>query len=167
MSLLSSVLGAALGGGQQQGSVNPMLQAVLGMLADSGQGAQGGGLGGALGGALGGMLGGASAQGGQGGGLGALIEAFGNAGLGNLMQSWIGTGQNLPVSADQLQQALGSERIGGLAQQLGMSHGDAAGQLAELLPQIIDKLTPHGQVPQGGLGDIGSMLSALANAHRG
>jgi uncharacterized protein YidB (DUF937 family) len=56
---------------------------------------------------------------------------------------------------------LGSDTIANIAQQLGLSHGDAAGQLAQVLPQVVDKLTPQGQAPAGGLGDIGGLLAQL------
>ncbi|ODU98898.1 MAG: hypothetical protein ABT20_17980 [Rubrivivax sp. SCN 70-15] len=95
------------------------------------------------------------------GGLQDLVAKFEQGGLGHLIGSWIGSGQNLPISADQLHQVLGSETIAGLAQQLGLSHGDVAAQLSQLLPQVVDKLTPQGAVPQGGLGEIGSLLGAL------
>lgn len=151
MNLLQGILGAvsAMQGGQQQASAgNPMLNAVLGMLAGGGQ--QGANAGAGAGGALGGL-----------GGLGGLVSMFENAGLGNLIQSWISTGQNMPINGEQLQQVLGQGRMGDLAQQLGMSKQDAAGQLSQALPQIIDMLTPHGQAPQGGFGDIGSIVGML------
>ena len=86
----------------------------------------------------------------QTGGLAGLIQAFHNGGLGEVANSWISTGNNLPVSADQIKNVLGSEQIGNIASQLGISPDQAAGHLAEYLPQIIDKLTPHGSVPEGG-----------------
>lgn len=84
------------------------------------------------------------------GGVEGLVRAFQNGGLGDIVNSWVGTGQNLPVSAEQLQATLGSEQIGALASQLGLSQEQAGGQLAELLPRVVDLLTPNGQVPQGG-----------------
>ena len=98
------------------------------------------------------------------GGLQDMVAKFEQGGLGHLIGSWIGSGQNLPISADQLHQVLGSEAIAGLAQRLGLSHGDVAAQLSQLLPQVVDKLTPQGQVPEGGvggLGEIGNLLGAL------
>ena len=69
-----------------------------------------------------------------------------------MASSWVGTGQNLPVSAEQLQSALGSGGGGGLlaqlAQQAGLSHGDTASGLSQILPGLVDKLTPDGQIPQ-------------------
>ncbi len=84
------------------------------------------------------------------GGLSALAEAFEQKGLGNIVSSWIGTGQNLPVSADQIQQVLGNEQLQAFAQKAGISTEAAGPHLAELLPGIVDKLTPGGQIPQGG-----------------
>lgn len=84
------------------------------------------------------------------GGIAGLMEAFQKGGLGEIARSWVSTGANLPVSADQIQSVLGSERIQALASKLGVSTEQASGQVAEFLPQIIDKLTPNGQVPEGG-----------------
>ncbi|MBB5019353.1 uncharacterized protein YidB (DUF937 family) [Chitinivorax tropicus] len=90
------------------------------------------------------------------GGLQNLVGLFEQQGLGNLIQSWIGTGDNLPVSADQLQQVLGNSQIGQMASQLGVAPEQLTGQLAGLLPQVIDKLTPNGQIEEsGGLLDMG------------
>jgi len=95
----------------------------------------------------------------QTGGLSGLITAFEQKGLGGVAASWVGTGQNLPISADQLQSVLGSEQVQAIAQKLGLSPQEISGHLAELLPQVIDKLTPGGSVPQGG--EIGALLGAL------
>lgn len=141
--LLGNVIGSALGGGGQAGGANPMLNIVLGMLANNGgaQGAQGGG---------GGL-----------GGLGGLMSQFQNAGLGHVMDSWVGSGDNHAISPDQLTQVLGQGQIGQIAQQLGISHGDAAGQLSQILPQIINHVTPNGQAPAGGLGNAGDIMGML------
>ena len=138
MGLLDSVI-AALGQGQ------------------GGAGAQGAGLQGQWLNVVVGMLGNDAA----GGGLGGLVTKFGKSGLGDVIGSWISTGQNLPVSADQLSQVLGHDTIADIARQLGVSHGDAAGQLSQMLPQIVDKLTPHGQAPAGGLGNVSDLLGML------
>jgi uncharacterized protein YidB (DUF937 family) len=93
------------------------------------------------------------------GGLSGLAGAFNHAGLGSIVSSWIGTGQNLPVSADQIQQVLGNDQIQAFAQKAGISTESAGGQLAQLLPGIVDKLTPGGQIPMGGdLMSIGAGL---------
>jgi uncharacterized protein YidB (DUF937 family) len=86
----------------------------------------------------------------QQGGISGLVEKFQQNGLGNIVSSWIGTGANLPVSADQLQQVLGKEQIQAFAQKAGIVPETASSQLAEVLPDIVDKLTPNGEVPQGG-----------------
>ncbi len=93
----------------------------------------------------------------QGGGLNGLIQAFQQNGLGHLVDSWVGTGQNLPVSPGQVQQALGP-KVQERAQQHGMSTDAVSQALSQFLPGLIDHLTPNGQVPQGG---VGAGLSAL------
>ena len=100
----------------------------------------------------------------QEGGLGGLVQAFQNKGLGDIASSWVGTGQNLPVSSEQLQSVLGSDMVSGLAAKLGMSPGDMSGQLSQLLPQVVDKLTPNGQI-EGGTDLSGAlgMLQGLFN----
>ena len=139
MGLLDSVMGAvsqATGQGGGSGGQGELLNMVVGMLG----------------------------QGGAGGGLGGLVQQFEQGGLGHLVQSWVGTGQNLPISADQLSSVLGSDTVHNMAAKLGMDHGDMLGQLTQLLPQVVDKITPNGQLPQagaGGLGDLAGMLSGL------
>lgn len=85
------------------------------------------------------------------GGIQGLVTLFQNKGLGNAVASWISTGQNLPVTAEQIQHVLGNEHIQAAAQKLGISSTDAAQGLANMLPQIIDHLTPNGSVPHGDL----------------
>jgi uncharacterized protein YidB (DUF937 family) len=87
------------------------------------------------------------------GGLQGLVENFKGKGLEDLISSWIGTGQNKPIFEDQLSQALGDDRIKRIAETAGISHEEASGGLAKLLPEIIDKLTPNGKLPEGGLLD--------------
>ncbi len=84
----------------------------------------------------------------QTGGLGGLVESFKGKGLDDIMSSWISTGQNLPVSGNQIQDVLGSDLIQQFAKKLGASNQDVSGGLASLLPDLIDKLTPTGQVPE-------------------
>lgn len=126
---------------------------------------------------IGGAVGGALGQGGKGGGiaaillpqliamlskpgaLGNLTSAFQNAGLGNVLQSWLSNGQNLPISADQVKQVLGSGTVASLAKSAGIGEGDASSALAGLLPQVIDKLSPGGNLPAQG--DLGGALASL------
>ena len=134
MGLLDSVVGM-LGGGQQGGGGNAaLLNAIVGMLANNGQG---------------------------GGGLGAILGKAQQSGMGDVVSSWIGSGQNMPISADQLNNVLGSDMVANLARQLGLSHGDASSQLSQMLPEVVDRLTPQGQMPQGGLGNVSDLLGML------
>jgi uncharacterized protein YidB (DUF937 family) len=144
MGLLDSVLGSVLGGGQQQqGGAGALVNIVAGMLANSGQGGSGaGGL----------------------GGLAGLVEQFQRGGLGDVMKSWIGTGQNLPIAPDQLGKVLGGDVLGQLAQHTGMNQGDLLGQLAQIMPQMVDRATPDGHIPAGGVGDVGAILGRFMQA---
>lgn len=85
------------------------------------------------------------------GGLGGFVENFKSKGLGNVIGSWIGSGENQSISREQIQHVFGGEQIQQLGQKLGLSGEELSGSLASLLPQLIDKLTPDGTVPQGGL----------------
>jgi uncharacterized protein YidB (DUF937 family) len=94
------------------------------------------------------------------GGLSGLIQRFEANGLGETVSSWVGTGQNLPISAEQIEAVLGSDKIRAYADKLGIPTQDAAAHLADVLPQLVDKVTPSGQVPEGG-GDIASALGGF------
>jgi len=95
------------------------------------------------------------------GGLAGLVETFKSKGLGDLMSSWIGTGENKPISADQIKQALGADKIQQIAEKVGISKDAVSQHLSELLPQIIDKLTPNGKLPDAGkLGEALNMLKS-------
>jgi uncharacterized protein YidB (DUF937 family) len=136
MGLFDSVIGAlgqAQGGTAAGGAQGELLNAVLAMLGPNAPG----------------------------GGLAALVQQFQQGGLGEIINSWISTGQNLPVSADQLSGVLGNERLGSLASQLGMPQQEVAGSLSQLLPQVIDKLTPNGQLPGGGPEDLTQLFGSL------
>ncbi|MEN6331639.1 MAG: YidB family protein [Smithella sp.] len=83
------------------------------------------------------------------GGIPGLIEKFQNGGLGEVVSSWIGTGENQPVSGDQITNTLGADKIKDIAASLGVSDTEAADGLASMLPQLIDRLTPEGKLPEG------------------
>lgn len=85
------------------------------------------------------------------GGVPALLQKLKESGLQEQVASWIGTGANQAVSGDQLTQALGDEQLAQVAQQAGIEPAQAATGMAQLLPQIIDHLTPNGSVPDGDL----------------
>jgi len=98
----------------------------------------------------------------SGGGRGGLVEAFRAKGLGDVVASWIGTGQNLPVTAEQIQSVLGSGLVQQLAARVGLPPEAASALLAQLLPQAVDRLTPEGTVPAGGLlGQVPGLLRGL------
>lgn len=84
------------------------------------------------------------------GGLGGLVQAFQQGGLGEIVNSWVSTGKNLPVSGDQLSSVLGSDFIGKLAGQAGVAPQEVSNGLADLLPGLVDQLTPGGKLPEGG-----------------
>jgi len=83
----------------------------------------------------------------QNGGVEGMLDKFRQGGYADQAASWQSTGQNVPVSGSALQEVLGTGAIGQIAQQLGISHGETAGGLAQMLPQLIDQLTPNGAVP--------------------
>jgi len=149
MGLLDSVIGALANSqpgvqppaaGATQGTPGSvLLSTVIAMLAN-GQHAQGAGV----------------------GGLGDLIGRFTQSGMGDVIGSWIGHGQNAPISGDQITNVLGSDVIGQIAAQLGLSHGETANQLSQILPEAVDRLTPQGQAPDAGLGDVGDILAQLS-----
>ena len=150
MGLLDNLGGLAgqLGGlqGMNAGG-NPkaaLLQAVLGMLV---HGNEPGGLGGS-----GGI-----------GGLGGLLQRFQGAGMGDAVASWMGNGANAPLSPDQVKSALGDGPLRTLAEHAGLDENEAATHLSGLLPQLVDKLTPNGQLPQNGVheGGIAGAMEAL------
>jgi uncharacterized protein YidB (DUF937 family) len=81
------------------------------------------------------------------GGIAGLQSMFQQGGLGNIVSSWIGSGQNLPVSAGQLQNVLQGGALQQAAQQAGMDPSQLTGMMSSLLPHLVDKLSPNGQVP--------------------
>jgi uncharacterized protein YidB (DUF937 family) len=172
---LSQVLGSVLGGAQRD---------------DSG-GAGAGGLGGGLGGILGSVLGGnpstgadASAAGGgraallamllplalqwvqRSGGVGGVLDQFRQRGLGQQAGSWVSNAPNEPVSPQAMKEVVGAAELSQLAQQLGVSHEEVAGGLAQIIPQVVNHLTPEGHVPHdadqtldSAIADIGQVLN--------
>jgi len=132
MGLLDSVIGVLSGARSSAGS-GDTLSAVLRMLADDGDGV----------------------------GVEGLRERFEDHGLSQVWASWVGRGDNLPISPDELQRVLGSETVEDISQQLGMSHRAAADRLSQMLPYVLDKLTPQGRVPEEGLGDMGTLIGKM------
>lgn len=156
MGLLDEIFGGVVGGsaaragaGQRSASgaggaadmMAALLPIVLGMLANR-QGASqpGGGLGSILGNLLGGSQG-------PGAGLGQILEQFQRAGFGREAASWVSTGQNAPIPPDAIGQVFGDDTLSRIARQAGISEAQASTGLSELLPEVVDRLTPDGQVP--------------------
>ena len=150
MGLFDSVLGAVMKGQQPPSGVNTAgggLGGLIGQVASNPQLLQ----------AITGMLGNDGAQ----GGLGGLVAKFQQAGLGDVMDSWVSSGQNQATSGEQLSDVLGPDALSGLAEKLGVSEGDAASQLSSILPGLSDQLTPQGQAPEGGLGNSDDLMGML------
>ncbi|MBV9826272.1 MAG: DUF937 domain-containing protein [Alphaproteobacteria bacterium] len=125
MGLLDSIVGQVLGQGQQpnagQGGIAGALMQVLANQAGPGSG-----------------------------GLAGLLDQLRGAGLGQLVNSWVGPGANQPISPQQLQSALGQDQVQNIAQQSGMEPQDFLTQLSQHLPRIVDQATPDGRVPDEG-----------------
>ena len=139
MGLLDDVIGAALGSRSGGGSkASPIAMALMALLASRMAGGSAGRQTGQLGGQQTGQ---------HGGGLGGLVDQFRRNGLEDIMKSWVGTGQNQAISPDQLQRALGGDTVDDLAAQTGLPQDDLLAQLSRVLPGVVDKLTPTGQLP--------------------
>jgi uncharacterized protein YidB (DUF937 family) len=85
-----------------------------------------------------------------------LLHQFQQNGFGEIINSWIGTGQNQPISPAQLRQALGRETVNNLSERTGVPHDDLLSQLSRILPGVVDKLTPKGSTSKSGGPSIGS-----------
>jgi uncharacterized protein YidB (DUF937 family) len=96
---------------------------------------------------------------GSGGGLGNIVGALQSGGLGDAVSSWLGSGDNIAVAPKDVQAALGDGTISRFAEQAGVSGGEASALLAGILPQVVDKLSPDGKLPDKG--GLDSMLSGL------
>ena len=141
------------------GLLDSILGAVSGKTDGSGGAAQ-------LIGVLGGLLA-------QSGGLQGLANKFAQSGQGNAFQSWVGMGENQPVSNNQIQNALGSEQVNAIATKMGVDPAVASNFLAEYLPKIVDKLTPAGKIDpsadhqQGLAAMLPSLLQSLSGQSPG
>lgn len=104
------------------------------------------------------------------GGIQGIIEKFQSSGLGDTVASWVGTGQNQPVTPDQISQALGQDNIQVVVKQANIPAEQSGSILSALLPVLIDQLTPNGQVPQQnqmmelGKTILSSLLASKSNA---
>ena len=174
MALLPVLLGMLMNrqGGTAAGSggLGDLLGGVLG-----GHGGQGSGLGDVLGGLLGGA-GGNTGAGGVGavlggvlsggtGGLGSLLDQFQRAGFGEQVSSWVGGGQNLPISPAAIAQVFGGQALAQVAQRAGVSEAEASEGLSQLLPEVVDRVTPDGQLPN--LEQLAASAAALTRQFSG
>jgi len=102
-----------------------------------------------------------AALGNQEGGLGALVQKFEAAGLGSTISSWVGTGENQAVAPDAPHGVLGSDLVQQIAAKPGLPVDQLLPQIAQHLPQLVDSLTPNGQVPSDGSGLLEAGLAFL------
>ena len=91
------------------------------------------------------------------GGLNGVLDKFKQGGLSELAASWVGTGENLPISAEQISSVLGSGAIAEMAAKFGITPEVLSNQIAQHLPSVIDKMTPNGEVNP----DSGSLLNTV------
>jgi uncharacterized protein YidB (DUF937 family) len=82
------------------------------------------------------------------GGLAGLVQQFENSGMKETVATWVGTGPNKPISAEQIQQVLGNQKLQELAAQHGLNLQEISSHVAQILPQLVDKLTPNGTIPK-------------------
>lgn len=136
-------------GGGMSGVLMALLPLVLSMLANR-QG--GGGLGGNVGnmGNMGGM-----------GGLGSLLEQFQRMGYADQAKSWVGTGSNLPISPEIIAQVFGRDGLSQIASQAGLTESEASVGLSQILPDVVDRLTPQGQLP-----DLDALVASVDDLER-
>ncbi len=103
------------------------------------------------------------------GGLGGFLDRFRSAGLGDTVNSWITTGDNAPLSGEQLESALGEGNINDIAAKAGIERSTATSALSSMIPQVVDRLTPDGEVPEsaGLLSTLGGYLGGFGGAAAG
>ena len=139
-----------------------LMPIVLAMLSNRGsqQGSSGRSSGG-LGDILGQVLGGAAGGGGSAGGLGAVLGQLQRAGFGEQADSWVGRGANKPIPPDAMTQIFGREGLEQISRRAGLSEEDASRGLSELLPEVVDRVTPEGDIP-----DSDALTNSLADLAR-
>ena len=148
---------AGAGGAGMSGVLVALMPVVLAMLSNRGrqigspnQMDVGSGAGGGLADVLGQVLGGAAGGRGAAGGLGGLLEQLQQAGFSEQADSWVSRGANKPIPPDAMTQIFGRDGIEQISQQAGISEDEASRGLSELLPEVVDRVTPDGDVPDGG-----------------
>jgi uncharacterized protein YidB (DUF937 family) len=149
--LLGNVLGGALGGNRTQSQAQDPLSSIIGGLT----GGRGGGTGNIL-------LQLALSMLQQQGGLGNVLGKFREAGMGSQADSWVSTGQNMNISPNQLEQVFGSGALNDIASKLGMSQEQAGSAMSQVMPELINQLTPQGQVTADSENSVAEGLDALS-----
>jgi len=158
--ILGNVLGAALGGNRQQSQdqqAQDPLSAILGGLTGGSSAGSSSGTGNIL-------LQLALSMLQQQGGLGGVLGKFREAGMGAQADSWVGSGQNMNISPNQLEQVFGSGSLSDIASKLGMSQDQAGSAMSQVLPELINQLTPQGQVTPDSENSVAEGLDALARS---
>jgi uncharacterized protein YidB (DUF937 family) len=102
-------------------------------------------------------------SGGMSKGLGSLVSMFTQKGFGDEVNSWVSTGKNLPISADSIESVLGSSQVQSLAAKAGINPQMASTVIAQILPMLVDRATPDGRIPSGGLMDT---ISGFFRTHQ-
>ena len=123
-----------------------LMPIVLGMLANRGS-RNAPGAGGGLADMLGQVLGGGAGRGGAAGGLGGLLEQLQRSGFGEQADSWVARGANKPIPPDAMTQIFGRDGLEQISRQAGISQDEASRGLSQLLPEVVDRMTPDGDVP--------------------
>ncbi len=143
---------AAGGGSSMRSILMALLPVVLMMLRSRGsnESAPSAGVGRSAGGGLGDLLGQVLGGAGAAGGLGAILDGLQRAGFGDQARSWVGTGENLPLPPGALEQTFGQGGLAEIARRAGLSESDTSRGLAELMPEVVNHVTPSGSVPDGG-----------------
>jgi uncharacterized protein YidB (DUF937 family) len=133
MALLDSILGAVSGKTNSEGGGAGALVGVLGSLLEQNGGPQG------------------------------LASRFSQSGASNVFSSWVGTGENQPISQNQIEQVLGCDQVKAVASKMGIDPAQASQLLAQYLPKVVDKLTPQGQIDPNAnhKADLASLIPAL------
>jgi uncharacterized protein YidB (DUF937 family) len=96
-----------------------------------------------------------------GGGLGGILDQFQRAGYGEQARSWVGTGANLPISPDAIAQVFGRDGLAQIASRAGLSEQQTSAGLTEMLPEVVDRLTPQGSVP-----DLDGLAASVGDLER-
>jgi len=152
---LGQPTGAQVPGGQA-GGMSSVLMALLPLILSMLANRQGGG-------GLGGNMGNKAGMGGMGGmgGLGSLLEQFQRMGYADQANSWVGTGSNLPISPEIVAQVFGRDGLSQIASQAGLTESEASVGLSQILPDVVDRLTPQGQMP-----DLDALVASVDDLER-